>query len=139
MKIIKLNIKKFMFFLLLFIIILKFLNVFYNTYYISVTNYEKRMTNSYGYCENESWGFFNDVYKKYNLKNKKIQIINDEGHVLLDTLFNIKKTYNDAQYLIVLNLQTINDNDIYNLEFNNIKNYSIKYRFNNCYLMELND
>ena len=139
MNIIKLNIKNCIFLLFFFIIILKFLNVFYNTYYISVSNYEKRMTSAYGYCKNESWGFFNEVYKKYNLKDKKINIINDEGHVLLDTLFNIKKTYNDAQYLIVLNLQTTNKNNIYNLKFNNIKKYSVKYRFNNCYLMELND
>ena len=48
-------------------------------------------------------------------------------------------TDQDYLYLILLNFQSENKEDIYNLKINNINDFSIKYRFNNCYLLELND
>ena len=128
------------FFVIFFLIIFKFFNTTYNTYSILIWNYEQRMTQSYGYCKNESWGFYNYVIKKFNLENKSIKIINHEGHVLINALFqNIKVVDADAEYLMVLNLQSENDENIYDLKLDNINNYEIKYKFNNCYLLELND
>jgi hypothetical protein len=98
------------------------------------------MTQEYGFCKNESWGFYNYVIKNYNLQNKKIHIINDEGFVKIYSLFkNLDITDKNYKYLILLNFQSENKEDIYNLKINNINDFSIKYRFNNCYLLELND
>ena len=134
------NTKNILFFLIFFLIILKFFNTFYNSYSISLWNYKERMTQAYGYCQNESWGFYNYVIKKYNLENKKIKIINDEGFVLVDALFkNINVTNKDYKYLMILNFQSKNKQNIYDMKIENINNFSIKYRFNNCYLLELND
>ena len=134
------NIKKYFFFLIFFLIIIKFFNTFYNGYSLLLWNYDKRMMHEYGFCKNESWGFYNYVIKNYNLQNKKINIINDEGFVRIYSLFkNFNITDKNYKYLIILNFQSENKEDIYNLKIDNINAFSIKYRFNNCYLLELND
>ena len=134
------NIKKSFFFLIFFLIIIKFFNTFYNGYSLLLWNYDKRMMHEYGFCKNESWGFYNYVIKNYNLQNKKINIINDEGFVRIYSLFkNFNITDKNYKYLIILNFQSENKEDIYNLKIDNINAFSIKYRFNNCYLLELND
>ena len=134
------NIKNSFFFLIFFLIIIKFFNTFYNGYSVLIWNYDNRMTQEYGFCKNESWGFYNYVIKNYNLQNKKINIINDEGFVKIYSLFrDFDITDKNYKYLILLNFQSENKEDIYNLNLDNINNFSIKYRFNNCYLLELND
>jgi hypothetical protein len=98
------------------------------------------LIHEYGFCKNESWGFYNYVIKNYNLQNKKINIINDEGFVKIYSLFrDLDITDKNYKYLILLNFQRENKENIYNLKINNINDFSIKYRFNNCYLLELND
>ena len=134
------NTKNISFFLIFFLIVLKFFNTFYNSYSILLWDHNKRMTETYGYCKNESWGFYNYVIEKYNLENQKIHVINHEGFVVVGALFkNIKISIDDYKYLILLNYQSENNEDIYSYKIENIKNFSIKYRFNNCYLLELND
>ena len=131
---------KSLFLIIFFLIILTFFNTTYNTYSILLSNYEERMIQSYGYCKNESWGFYNHVIKRFNLQNERMKIINHEGKVLIHALFeNIKIVDNGFKYLMVLNFQSENKKSIYDLDVNNINNYVIKYRFNNCYLLELND
>ena len=134
------NIKSFFFFLIFFLIVIKFFNTSYNSYSLLLWDYNKRMTQEYGFCKNESWGFYNYVIKNYNLQNKKIHIINDEGFVKIYSLFrDLDITDKNYKYLILLNFQSENKKNIYDLKINNINDFSIKYRFNNCYLLELND
>ena len=59
-----------LFFIFFFIIILKSFNTFYNTYSVLTSDYEKRLVYNYGYCQKESWGFYNFVIKEYNLQKK---------------------------------------------------------------------
>ena len=133
------DIKNF-YFLFFFLIIVKFFNTSYNSYSILLWDYDMRMTQEYGFCKNESWGFYNHVIEKYDLKNEKINIINDEGFVRIYSLFkDLDLTDKNYKYLMLLNFQSENKEDIYDLEIHNIENFSIKYRFNNCYLLELND
>ena len=136
------NSKNILFFLIFFLIILKFFNTFYNSYSISLWNYKERMTQAYGYCQNESWGFYNYVIKKFNLGSQNLRIIHSEDNVTLQNLFNLKKEWDNSiktNFLIILNYKSENNQDIFQSKYKFIKNYKIKYRFNNCYLMELND
>ena len=132
---------KFLSLILIFLlIILKFFNTPYNLYSILNWNYDNRMVQQYGYCKNESWGFYKTVNDKFDFKDKNLRIFNDEGNVTLENLFNLKKTSeNNAQYLMILNFQSKNDDDIYDWKYDFIKKYKIKFRYNNCYLLELND
>jgi len=99
------------------------------------------MTQTYGYCKNQSWGFYNEVTKRFNLKGQEIRIINDGGFVVIDPLFkDINQSWNkNSKFLMLLNFQTKINEDIYSSIVENINNYSIQYKFGNCYLLELND
>ena len=57
------DIKNF-YFLFFFLIIVKFFNTSYNSYSILLWDYDMRMTQEYGFCKNESWGFYNYVIKR---------------------------------------------------------------------------
>ena len=125
---------------IIILIIFKFFNTPYNFYSILNWNYEKRMEQNYGFCKNESWGFYNHVIKKFDLSGQEINTINDEGHVTLENLFDIKKSKdNKSNYLILTNYQSENNNDIFNSQYEFLKNYKILYRKNNCYLLKSYD
>ena len=128
-------------YLVFFIVIMMFFNTFYSTYVVLTSNYDVRMTQTYGYCKNQSWGFYDQVTKKFDLKDQEIRIINNGGHVIIDPLFKeINQSWNkDSRFLMLLNFETKKNKDIYSSKVENIKNYSIKYKFGSCYLLELND
>ncbi len=133
---------KFIFLFFIFLLALfKYFNTPYNIYSILIWNYEKRMEQAYGFCKNHSWGFYNLINKKFNLKKENITIKNDEGFVTLEPLFDFTKNSegDKTRYAIILNYQSENNEDIYSSEYEFIKNYKVKFRYNNCYLMELND
>ena len=132
--------KNIFFYILFFIVIMKFFNAPYNIYSTIKFDYKERMTQTYGFCRNESWGFYNKVIEKFNLKKQKIEIINND-FVQIAALFNeIDYTAEkNPKLLMLLNFQSKNDETIYSYKLDNINKYSIKYRFNNCYLLELND
>ena len=126
--------------ILIIIAILKFFNTPYNFYSILNWNYEDRMEQEYGYCKNESWGFYNYINRNYDLKNSEIKIFNDEGFVTLEHLFSLKKNNSyKTKYAIILNLKSENDQNIFQSKHSFLKDYKLKYRFNNCYLLELNE
>ena len=129
------------FFIFFFIIILRSFNAFYNTYSVLTSDYEKRLVYNYGYCQKESWGFYNFVINEYNLQDQAVKIINQSGAVKINNLFkNIKEDKNKInKYLMILNLKSINEETVYDMDIKDIKKYKIKYRYNSCYLMELND
>ena len=138
-KIKKNKIYKISLFIIMIFIIFKFFNTPYNIYSLLMSNYEDRMIYEYGHCKNESWGFYNDINKKFNLKNESIKIINDEGFETLENLFNLKKENNRPEYLLILYYQSENSENIYNSKYSLINNYKTIYRYNNCYLMRIND
>ena len=119
----------------LILFLFQFFKLPYSAYNLLKWDYTNRMTQSYGYCDNESWGFYNYVIEKFELKNKSINIINYEGHVKLDVLFNLNKSIeNKSNYYLILNYQSINDETIFD-NFEYLKDYKILYRYNNCYLL----
>ena len=125
---------------LITLVILKFFNSPYNFYSILNWNYEDRMEQEYGYCKNESWGFYNYINRNYDLKNSEIKILNNEGFVTLEHLFDLKKNnFNKTKYVIILNFKSENDENIFQSKYSFLKDYKLKYRFNNCYLLELNE
>ena len=136
----KVNKYDFLFSIILVFIIFTFFNTTYNSYSILLSNYEERMTQSYGYCKNESWGFYDHVIKKFSLQNKKVNIIHHENNITLENLFSIKKnSEKNERYLILLNLQSKNNEKVLDANIDRIKDYKVKYRINNCYLLELYD
>ena len=68
--------KKNIYLITIFLFIMQLNGSFHNLYIISKYNITERLTKSYGYCENASYGFINDIYKK-NLIDENIEILND--------------------------------------------------------------
>ena len=129
------KLKNFIISLVLILFLFQFFKLPYSAYNLLKWDYNSRMTQFYGYCDNESWGFYNYVIKKFELKNKSINIINYEGHVTLDVLFNLNRSIdNKSNYYLILNYQSINDETIFD-NFEYLKDYKILYRYNNCYLL----
>ena len=134
------KIKIIFFFIVVSLIVLKFFNTPYNFYSLLNWNYEKRMEQNYGFCENESWGFYNFVSKKFDLEKEEINLINDQNFVTPERLFNkIKTDSKKTKFLMILNYQSQNDENIFNGKYDFLSNYKIKIKYNNCYLLELND
>ena len=123
--------------IILILVIFKYFNTPYNFYSILNWSYNDRMEQNYGYCENESWGFYNFVLEKFKLENEKITIINKKGNVTLENLFNIKKNnFESSNYLILLNYISENEENINQAKFFETKDFEIIYRYNNCYLIK---
>lgn len=134
------NLKKYFFLIIMTLIILKLFNTSYNFYSILNWNYQERLKQNYGVCGNESWGFYDIITNKFNLSNSDITIINDEGHITLENLFNLKKNNNTTNtHIILLNYQSENNQSIFNKKYGYLNNYQIIYRLNNCYLLKKND
>ena len=134
------KIKPIFFLIIITLTVLTFFKTPYNLYSVLVWDYEQRMEQNYGFCKNESWGFYNYVLKKFNLKKEEINIINDEKYTTPERLFNqIKSNSKSANFFMLLNFQSFNEQNIFNGKYDYLNNYKIKYRFNNCYLFELND
>jgi len=133
--------KNFIIFFLLIIFIFQFFKLPYSTYNLLKWDYKNRMTQNYGYCERESWGFYDYVIERFKLKDKSITVINYEGHVTLEFLFNFEnavgehyQTKRKSDYFLITNFESSNNETIFD-KFEELKNYKVLYRYNNCYLL----
>ncbi len=115
--------------------ILLFFKTFLNVYVIQRNDYSTRLTNNYGYCDKQGYGFVNSTINKNKIKNN-VRIINNYKSLgAIDALFyNFNEVYNE-NYLILLNYKNNNSSII----FNNVK-YEILDNYNNqCFLVKKND
>ena len=133
--------ENFIIFLLLIIFIFQFFKLPYSAYNLLKWDYKNRMTQNYGYCERESWGFYDYVIERFQLKDKSITVINYEGHVTLEFLFNFENAVGEyyqekkkSDYFLITNFESSNDETIFD-KFEDLKNYKVLYRYNNCYLL----
>ena len=133
--------KNFIIFFLLIIFIFQFFKLPYSTYNLLKWDYKDRMTQNYGYCERESWGFYDYVIERFKLKDKSITVINYEGHVTLEFLFNFENAVGEhyqekkkSDYFLITNFESSNNETIFD-KFEELKNYKVLYRYNNCYLL----
>ena len=138
--------KKNIYLITIFLFIMQLNGSFHNLYIISKYNITERLTKSYGYCENASYGFINDIYKK-NLIDENIEILHDHPNFTFNNSIwfkfkpNIKKS---KKKIILLNnknsIDFINENKV-KLIFKkkNYGIYNILKKVNNCFYLEKND
>tara|TARA_Y100000389_G_C17248234_1_gene406734 strand:- start:261 stop:692 length:432 start_codon:yes stop_codon:yes gene_type:complete len=137
--------KKNIILLILILLIFQFFKLPYSAYNLLKWSHENRMVQSYGYCEKESWGFYDYVTKRFNLKDKQMMVINHEGHVTLEFLLNFKSSVGEhysidenkkskIDYYLIVNFQSVNDETIFDY-YTDLSNFRILYRYNNCYLL----
>ena len=123
---------------LILILIQKF-NLFYNSYIILREPREVRLIKYYGYCSKESFGFVNDIYKKYKfMDNIRTYNFNDDARI--ESFFFKNKIKFNEQYFILLNFDKKNEKHSNNLKTEyNISSYKIIEFKDSCYLIKKYD
>jgi hypothetical protein len=116
----------------LVILILAFLRTFFNSYAILKNDYNSRVVQNAGNCDNQGYGFIKKIYDKYgSIYYYNYNVINYNSAASARSYFyNIQKKDN-SNYLILLN-----PNNEQLQSFLNQK-HSIIEKIDNCYFIEL--
>jgi len=125
----------------LIIILLSFVHLFdgfENTFKILIRPYETRMQLTHGYCQNESYGFYSDVVKKYQINNYKVYQENYDGYPLFRGFFYKKKTQSDEEFYLLLNSDKQKTSKFISVEGVKVNTNELELVFNkkNCYLFK---
>ena len=107
-----------------------------NFYNILKHDYQKRLIDTYGFCEKESYGYMKKIKNKYFI-DKNIQSINFDNYPRSSSVFFYNINYNfDENKIILLNY---NSDDPSNRNYfnKNFSNYRILDNYKNkCLLIE---
>ena len=126
-KIIKNNI---FYFLIIFYLLIDY-KFFENFYKILFNNYEKRLTNLYGYCEKESYGF---VKKNFNrdLSKTDFKLINKNKNFpsIRGLFYDFSENTYKNEYIFLLNES---DHEKIKIKY---KNFKIIKQEGNCFLLK---
>lgn len=123
--------KKNFYYFFFFIFVVQFYNGFLNTYILLRNNYEERMINNGGYCENQAYGFISFINKKYkDLVELNIPVINFSDSPSAAAYFYDTHKKKTNEYLIITNPSK---NDLKN---NFLKKYQVIEQFQNCYFLK---
>ena len=127
--------------LLLIIILLSFVHLFdgfENTFKILIRPYETRMQLTHGYCQNESYGFYSDVVKKFQINKYKVYQENYDGYPLFRGFFYKKKTQFDEEFYLLLNSDKQKTSEFISVEGVKVNTNELELVFNkkNCYLFK---
>lgn len=123
--------------IVIFLSILSFLiffKTFHNLYVINRNDYETRLTNNYGYCDKQGYGFVRSTINKHKIKDNIRIINNSNDFAAIDSLFyNFDKIY-DEYYLILLNHNNKSLSILKNPKYQILDSYE-----NKCFLIKKND
>ena len=127
--------------LLLIIILLSFVHLFdgfENTFKILIRPYETRMQLTHGYCQNESYRFYSDVVKKFQINKYKVYQENYDGYPLFRGFFYKKKTQLNEEFYLLLNYNKQKTSEFISVEGVKINTDKLELVFNkkNCYLLK---
>jgi len=107
-----------------------------NFYLILKNNYHSRLIQTYGFCEKESFGYVENINKKFNIK-KNIKTFNFKDFPSESSVFFYNpKFFFDDNKIIILNYDQYN-NQIKKTFYQNFKSYKILNNYQNkCFLLE---
>ena len=119
---------------------------FYNLYIISKFNIGERLTKSYGYCNDASYGFIDEIYKEYSI-SENLLILNDNPNFSFNNSVWFKyipnNKINEKKIILLNNKNSIEliDEKKANLTFKNKKFgiYNILKKKGNCLYLEKYD
>lgn len=121
----KFNVYVFSYFLLALLIIYT-LKIPLFTYEILKNNYDKRLENKAGYCDEQGYGYTKFIRKKYKIK-KNIKIINYKDQPSPEGYFaDLNQPY-QKKYLILIGKNK------------QISKYKVLNQFDDCFFVKLND
>ena len=123
-----------------FIFLFHFFDGFKNIYKISKRSYESRMERTHGYCGKESFGFYNEMVKKYDINKYRVIQQNFESYPLLRGLFYEKELRKDKKFVLILNYPNSTLPNLLKVEGIdiNLSKLNLIEQKNNCYLYIFN-
>ena len=131
------------YFIFIILFILHQNSVFEELYIMSKFSLKERLTKSYGYCEEASFGFIDEIYKENSITGN-IEILNDNPNFSFNNSiwFNYKINQpTDKNQVILLNnkksIEFLNDGKI-RLVFKDVDYgvYKIIKNIDNCYYLK---
>jgi hypothetical protein len=135
----KLNSKSYEYFFIIFFTIITTLYIFnlpLNSYLILKNNYHTRLIQTYGFCEKESFGYVENINKRFNFK-KNIKTLNFKDFPSESSVFffNPKLSFDDKK-IIILNYDQYDD-QIKKRFYQTFGNYKILDNYQNkCFFLE---
>ncbi len=98
------------------------------------------MQRTHGYCDRESYGFYRDMVRKYEINKYIIIQENFKGYPLLRGFFYEKDLLTDKKFVLILNYPDSNLPESLKVEGVNISldELSLLEQKNNCYLYLFN-
>lgn len=118
------------YFLIIFYLLIDY-KFFENFYKILSNNYEKRLTNLYGYCERESYGFVKKNFNK-DISKTNFKLINKNKNFpsVRGLFYDFSENTYKNEYIFLLN-ET--DKEKIKLKY---KNFKIVKQEGNCFLLK---
>ena len=137
---------KIIFFLIIFLFIMHLNRSFYNLYVLTKFSIIVRLTKSYGYCNDASFGFINNIYNEYSI-NENILILNDNPNFSFNNSVWFKyipnKKINKKKIILLNNKNSAEliDEKKVRLTFKNKKYgiYNILKKEDDCLYLEKHD
>ena len=118
------------YFIFLFSIIIIF-DGFTNTYIVIRENYEKRMINLGGFCDNQGYGFYKKIVEKFSSDEPNIDVINYNNFPTpKGYFFNHKKNYSNKNEIILIGAKEENINQFLK------DNLRVVYSEDNCFYLK---
>ena len=98
------------------------------------------MERTHGYCGKESFGFYNEMVKKYDINKYKVIQQNFESYPLLRGFFYEKDLRQDKKFVMILNYPNSTLPNLIEIEGANINlsKLNLIEQKNNCYLYIFN-
>ena len=124
---------KLMILTILILIMFVQMNFFKKIYFLFTRDYQTRLIKSYEYCGKESIGFLSDIKKRFQI-DYKIPIVNYTSSPNSSWYYNDLKSIKNKK-IIFLNY---NSNHKVNTKYSqNLNDYKILHKYNNCYLLDI--
>ena len=121
----KKNLKKNLLNIILLFLIIIYTNFFLNIYLLFNQSKDTRLTNNYGYCEKQGYGFIKKYSKKYKLENNT-KILNFKKNLYPNSGLFINQFYNPSKYKYII---LLNSNEV-------PKSKKILEQEYNCYILK---
>ena len=112
--------------IIFFVFLIHYFEGFKNIYKIFNRDYISRMERTHGYCNKESFGFYNQMVKKYNINKYNVIQQNYETYPLLRGFFYEKELKKDKRFVLILNYPDTKLPDLIEVERKKINLNEIK-------------
>ena len=120
--------KKYFYNLLIIFFLIIFFKFPEKTYKLINANIEKRLSNIYGYCYPQGYGFIKDIKKKYKLIN--VKTLNFKDFAQSDYFINNPMLEDQEEYKILINYDSEEINNF------SLERYKVLYVKEKCFLIK---